>query len=104
MRKLHENRFDILVCYDIRTVAPPGEVRLRKMSKACVKYGQRVQKSVFECSITEELLEEMRQKLLKIMDPNEDSLRIYRMYGSRDSRVEVYGIDHWMDFGGPLTV
>lgn len=75
-----------------------------KISKVCVRYGQRVQKSVFECSITDTLLEEMKHKLLGIIDVAEDSLRIYHMPGPRYRRVEVYGIDNWTDFSGPLTV
>ena len=36
-----------LVTYDVSTETPEGQRRLRQVSKCCVKYGQRVQKSVF---------------------------------------------------------
>ncbi len=43
---------DILVAYDVRTDTTAGRRRLRKVGLACLAYGQRVQKSVFECSLT----------------------------------------------------
>ena len=41
----------VLVTYDVETVSPQGTRRLRRVAKICVKYGQRVQNSVFECSL-----------------------------------------------------
>ena len=43
----------ILVTYDVDTSTKDGERRLRRVAKACVDYGQRVQNSVFECDVTE---------------------------------------------------
>lgn len=96
-------RFDILVCYDVQTIVDDG-LRLRKVAKACQNYGQRVQYSVFECSLTEALLHKLRCRLLDIMDMKTDSLRIYYLRGRRQEFVEVYGRDGWTDFSGPLTV
>jgi len=39
---------DLLVTYDVETVTPQGQRRLRKVAKICEAYGHRVQKSVFE--------------------------------------------------------
>lgn len=39
----------VLVTYDVNTESAAGRRRLRKVAKACVDYGQRVQNSVFEC-------------------------------------------------------
>ena len=39
----------VLVTYDVNTETAEGEKRLRRVAKCCVKFGQRVQKSVFEC-------------------------------------------------------
>ena len=41
----------VLVTYDVSTVDASGKSRLRKVSKECVNYGQRVQNSVFECLV-----------------------------------------------------
>jgi hypothetical protein len=46
-------RMNILITYDVSTVTPQGRKRLRQVAKACEAYGQRVQKSVFECRLTE---------------------------------------------------
>ncbi|MDD5515443.1 MAG: CRISPR-associated endonuclease Cas2, partial [Synergistales bacterium] len=41
----------VLVAYDVNTETLEGKRRLRKVSKACENYGQRVQNSVFECLV-----------------------------------------------------
>lgn len=43
----------ILVTYDVNTTDRFGARRLRRVAKACVDYGQRVQNSVFECELSE---------------------------------------------------
>ncbi len=45
----------------------------------------------------------MRAELLKIIDKEKDSLRIYKLHGGRDGSVESYGIDSYVDFGKPLV-
>lgn len=42
----------VLVTYDVNTKTVAGRRRLRHVAKLCVDYGQRVQNSVFECSVT----------------------------------------------------
>ena len=39
----------VLITYDVDTRDSAGQKRLRKIARACVDYGQRVQCSVFEC-------------------------------------------------------
>ena len=95
---------DILVTYDVATDTPQGRRRLRHAAKACLGSGQRVQKSVFECTVDDIQLEKLRRRLLRIIDQEEDSLRIYRLSGSRERYVEAYGKDHYVDFEDPLLV
>lgn len=97
-------RMNILITYDVDTVSETGQKRLRKVAKACAAYGQRVQKSVFECRLTETQLEKLKQRLLKIIDPQKDSLRFYRLPGDRQQWVEVYGVDHYVDYDQPLVI
>ena len=40
-----------LVSYDVSTTDNKGKTRLRKVSKECQNYGQRVQNSVFEIDV-----------------------------------------------------
>lgn len=93
----------LLVCYDVGTVTDDGARRLRRVARACVDHGRRVQQSVFECELTAGQWEVFRQRLLDIIDPTADSLRVYRL-PSGDERVEVYGVDRGLDFTGPLVV
>lgn len=73
-------------------------------ARACEAFGQRVQYSVFECDVSETDLVRLRQRLLKIVDEDRDSLRIYRLRGKREEIVESYGRDTYVDFWGPLVV
>ena len=77
---------------------------MRKVAKICIAYGQRVQKSVFECSVDEMQLEKLRDRLVKCIDEKKDSLRIYRLVEPREKHVESYGRDAYVDFGAPLVV
>lgn len=95
---------DIVVCYDVNTASLEGRRRLRQVARACEGSGQRVQFSVFECSLSEANLERLRSKLLRIIHQEEDSLRIYRLGGKREDAIEAYGRDKYMDFRGPLVL
>ena len=94
----------LLVTYDVSTETATGRRRLRKVCQGCKNYGQRVQKSVFECDVDDVEKERMLQALLKIIDKKEDSLRIYRLMEPLESHVEVYGWDDKVDFDNPLLV
>ena len=95
---------EILVTYDVSTEDLPGQRRLRRVAQICINFGQRVQKSVFECSVNEMQLEQMRQQLLDCINQEADSLRIYRLPQPRESSIESYGRDEYKDFTGPLIV
>jgi len=95
---------NILVCYDVNTLTPEGRKRLRRVARCCLDYGQRVQLSVFECSVNEAKLEKLRQRLLNEFDPKEDSLRIYLLGPKREGVVEAHGRDYYVDFTAPLVI
>jgi CRISPR-associated protein Cas2 len=95
---------DVLVSYDVSTEDAAGRRRLRQVAKICVAYGQRVQKSVFECAVDEMQLEKLRDRLVKCIDEKKDSLRIYRLIEPRQEHVESYGRDAYVDFDAPLIV
>ncbi|OYT69579.1 MAG: CRISPR-associated endonuclease Cas2 [Armatimonadetes bacterium JP3_11] len=95
---------NILICYDVDTTTPQGRRRLRKVAKACEAYGQRVQKSVFECRLTENQLNTLKLRLLQIIDRSADSLRFYRLPGDRNQWVETYGRDTYVDYEQPLII
>ena len=95
---------DILVAYDVATDTAAGRRRLRQVAQVCKDYGQRVQNSVFECTVNEMQCETLRHRLLKCINKEEDNLRIYRLIGPKERYVESYGIDRYVDFQGPLVV
>ena len=97
-------RGDILVCYDVNTEDADGRRRLARVAKTCKNYGQRVQYSVFECSVTEEGFELLRHKLVGIINAKVDNLRIYRLHGPRQEYLETYGLDRYVDFDDTLIV
>ena len=43
----------VVVAYDVSTETKEGRRRLRRVAQACKDYGQRVQKSLFECIVRE---------------------------------------------------
>ncbi len=93
---------ELLVAYDVSTETKEGRRRLRRVANVCVAHGQRVQKSVFECVLTEVQVERFTYKLLKEIDPSQDSLRIYRLREPRKQFTQIFGGLDLVDFGGTL--
>lgn len=93
---------EVLVAYDVNTESKEGRRRLRKVAIVCKDFGQRVQYSVFECSVTEAQFEDLRARLLKTINKGEDSLRIYRLRVPREESVECYGLDSYVSYDDPL--
>ena len=81
----------ILVTYDVNTETESGKKRLRKVAKRCVKYGQRVQNSVFECVLDEAQYKLMQHQLLSLIDAEKDSLRFYNLGNKYQGRAEHFG-------------
>ncbi|RJQ46987.1 MAG: CRISPR-associated endonuclease Cas2 [Gaiellales bacterium] len=94
----------VLVAYDVVTEHAAGRRRLRKIAQTCKNYGQRVQKSVFECSVNDMQFESLLRELRDIMDEEEDNLRIYRLREPKEQFLSVYGRDTYIDFGEPLIL
>ena len=81
----------VLVTYDVNTETAAGRRRLRKVAKACVNHGQRVQNSVFECLLDAAQYAVFKAKLTELIDPDADSLRFYQLGNNYKSRVEHVG-------------
>lgn len=95
---------DVLITYDVNTEDKAGARRLRHVAVICESFGQRVQKSVFECTVNEVQLEALVHALGAKIDPQRDSLRVYRLLGGRHRAVTVLGLDRYVDFQAPLIV
>ena len=94
----------ILVTYDVSCETNVGRNRLRHIAKECLNYGQRVQKSVFECQINAMQMAAFRSRLLQIIEPSEDSLRIYRIIEPIEKNREEIGIITAIDFEDTLII
>ncbi len=94
----------VLITYDVNTSDAAGRKRLAKVAKICVNYGQRVQNSVFECSLDPTQLCLVRDKLRKTMNEELDSLRIYVLGSSRSDKIEHYGVKASYDPSGPMIL
>ena len=80
----------MLVSYDVAR-DEKGEKRLRHVAKILESYGQRVQYSVFECLVEPAQWIELKNKLLKEIKPEYDSLRFYSLGANWQKKVEHVG-------------
>lgn len=94
----------ILVSYDVSTQTSEGRRRLRRVAKVCLNYGQRVQKSVFECQVTAAQMETLKVELLDEIDEQDDSLRIYRIIEPLEKNLMEFGKFKAVDFDSTLIV
>lgn len=94
----------ILITYDVNITSPHGAKRLRNVTKECQNYGKRVQNSVFECILTDAQLTVLRNKLSKIIDTNQDSIRFYILGNNWKRKIETLGINISNDFTDELII
>ncbi len=94
----------ILITYDVSTETSAGRKRLRRVAKVCLNYGQRVQKSVFECQVNTMEMARLKEQLLQEIDESEDSLRIYRIIEPIEKNREQFGNNRATDFEGTVIV
>jgi len=87
----------ILVTYDVSVISEGGQRRLRRISKTCLDYGMRVQNSVFECEVTPAQLVTLKDELMRIFNPDEDSLRFYMLGKKGRQKVEHFGAKPTLD-------
>lgn len=91
----------VLITYDVSTIDKAGVRRLRRVAQACEDYGQRVQKSVFECKVDQRRWVVLKGRLLREIDASEDSLRFYFL--EVDTPIQHFGINEPRDLEEPLV-
>ena len=94
----------VLITYDVNITSTGGAKRLRQIARECVNYGQRVQNSVFECSLDAAQYRALQAKLQKIMDPEKDSLRFYNLGNNYKNKVEHFGCGESYDPNSTLII
>ena len=76
-----------LVTYDV-----PDDRRRLKIARYLESIGERVQYSVFEAYLNSKELEKLLKRMQKIMDAEEDSLRIYLLCAICRPKVRSLGV------------
>lgn len=76
----------VILVYDV------GSKRVGKVMKTVKKYLTPVQKSVFEGFLTESKTEKMKAEIYKIIDPEHDSVMLYKLGSMRFAEKEEIGI------------
>ncbi|MFI7694240.1 CRISPR-associated endonuclease Cas2 [Nonomuraea sp. NPDC049655] len=94
----------LLLAYDVSTITPAGQRRLRQMAKLCEGYGHRVQKSVFEITCSDAELLTLLDGANRLIDPAEDSVRIYRLPANGFTAVHRLGIAEPVPHHDPLIL
>lgn len=81
----------VLISYDVSTTDAAGKTRLRKVAKECQNHAQRVQNSVFEADLDYSAFLKLKDRLIKIIDEKQDSLRFYYLGNNWEKRIEHIG-------------
>ena len=94
----------VVITYDVNTENKEGKKRLQKVAKQCLNFGQRVQNSVFECVLDHAQAIDLKNRLLKMINPKTDSLRFYYLGNNYKSKVEHFGAKPTFYIEGPLIL
>ena len=81
----------LVLTYDVDTTTASGAKRLRQVAKLCQRYGMRVQNSVFEVLVDSAQLTLLKSQLQKLIDPELDSIRFYRLGNAYENKIETMG-------------
>jgi len=76
-----------LIAYDISV-----DARRTKLAELLEGFGQRVQRSVFECDLNPGEFARLGRELRDLIDQNVDSVRCYRLDQEAVRRIAIYGI------------
>ncbi len=95
---------DLLVTYDVDTTSRKGQVRLRRVAKICEAYGHRVQQSVFEVVCSDADKPRLVAALQAVLDPSQDSVRLYRLPPRALDEVEHLGVARNVEPRGPFVI
>jgi CRISPR-associated protein Cas2 len=82
------NTLFVVVSYDI-----PDDARRTKVCNALKDFGQHVQYSVFECDLKPRDMLRMANRLVKLINKDEDSVRFYYLCEGCVPKVKTLGAD-----------
>lgn len=93
-----------LISYDVCTTNSAGRTRLRKVAKECQNHAQRVQNSVFEADLDYSSFLKLKDRLISLIDEEQDSLRFYYLGNNWKKRVEHIGAKKTYDPEGTIII
>ena len=76
----------VMISYDV-----VDDTKRLKLMRFLKDYGTRVQKSVFECNLSPDLYERVKDGVEKIINRRKDKVRYYRLCGCCQYKVEIFG-------------
>ena len=82
----------MIVAYDI---ADPR--RLSKIAKLMLDYGKRVQKSIFEVSVTPPVFRQMKARVEDIVEYEKDGVKYFSLCEKCAGTVEIIGKGNFVD-------
>ena len=94
----------VLISYDVSTSDKAGQARLRKVAKECQNHAQRVQNSVFEANLDYSSFMKLRERLIKLINQESDSLRFYYLGNNWNKRIEHVGAKETYDSEGVIII
>lgn len=94
----------VLISYDVSTMDSAGKTRLRKVAKECRNHAQRVQNSVFEADLDYSSLLKLKDRLVRLIDPEKDSLRFYYLGNDWKKKIEHIGAKQTYDPKGVIII
>ena len=87
-----------VVCYDIS-----DDQTRDRLSRSLLDFGTRIQESVFECLVDDEIYARLIEMLKKTKLGNEDKIRVYRVCANCVEVIQIYGVgevthdpDYWV--------
>ena len=83
---------NMIVAYDI---ADPQ--RLLKVAKIMEDYGVRVQKSIFEATLKGPIFQEMKERIERVIVPDEDGVKYFPVCEKCARTVEIIGQGEFTD-------
>lgn len=86
MKLLEVEKKFVIVAYDI-----VSNKRRRRVMKCLKGMGFHVQKSVFECLLTDDQIRRLKKLLLKEVNAEEDTIRIYVLPEGLKDEVRILG-------------
>ena len=85
-------QMNMIVAYDI---ADPK--RLSRVARIMLDYGVRVQKSIFEAKVTQQVFSEMKARVEKVIVPEKDGVKYFPICEKCAGTVEIIGLGQFTD-------